>query len=230
MNHLSPFRLMRTGAAFAAMVALAACQTTPVEVAPAKLIVYQTPPAAVPVTGSLFQSARYRPAFEDPRARVPGDTLTIEITEKVSATQKSSSSIDRNGSVSGGITAIPGIRAKELARDRNFDLGGQSENQFSGAGDTINDNTFQGSITATVQDVLPNGHLLVVGEKQIGVNQNVDVLRFSGTVDPRFIRPGNVVPSTQVANARIESKSRGAIGEAQSIGWLGRFFLNVFPF
>ncbi|MEW6480761.1 MAG: flagellar basal body L-ring protein FlgH [Pseudomonadota bacterium] len=230
MNHLPPFRLLRTGAAFAAMVALAACQTTPVEVAPAKPIVYQTPPAAVPVTGSLFQSARYRPAFEDPRARMPGDTLTIQITEKVSATQKSSSSIDRNGSVSGSVSAIPGIRAKELTRDRNFDLGGQSDNQFAGKGDTVNDNTFQGSITATVQDVLPNGHLLVVGEKQIGVNQNVDVLRFSGTVDPRFIRPGNVVPSTQVANARIESKSRGAIGEAQSIGWLGRFFLNVFPF
>ncbi len=230
MNALSFTRLARTVATAAAVSTLVACQTAPVEVAPAKPIVYQTPPAAVPVTGSLFQSARYRPAFEDPRARMPGDTLTIQITEKVSATQKSSSSIDRNGSVSGSVSAIPGIRAKELTRDRNFDLGGQSDNQFAGKGDTVNDNTFQGSITATVQDVLPNGHLLVIGEKQIGVNQNVDVLRFSGTVDPRFIRPGNVVPSTQVANARIESKSRGAIGEAQSIGWLGRFFLNVFPF
>lgn len=230
MNALMTRRFLRLGLAGAALLGLAACQTPPVDVAPAKPIVYQTPPAAVPVTGSLFQSVRYRPAFEDPRARMPGDTLTIQITEKVSATQKSSSSIDRNGKVSGGISAIPGIKAKELMRDRNFDLGGESDNQFAGAGDTINDNTFQGSITTTVQDVLPNGHLLVVGEKQIGVNQNVDVLRFSGTVDPRFIRPGNVIPSTQVANARIESKSRGAIGEAQSIGWLGRFFLNVFPF
>lgn len=222
-----PFRIV-TGAL--ALMALAACQTAPVDVAPAKPIVYQAPLVAAPVTGSLFQAARYRPGFEDPRARMPGDTLTIQITEKVSATQKSTSSIDRSGSVSGGISAIPGIKAKELLRDRNFDLGGESDNQFAGKGDTVNDNTFQGSITATVHDVLPNGHLLVVGEKQIGVNQNVDVLRFSGTVDPRFIRPGNVVPSTQVANARIESKSRGAIGEAQSIGWLGRFFLNVFPF
>lgn len=230
MRFLNVNRLCRAGAAVMAVLALAACQTTPVDVAPAKPIVYQTPPTAAPATGSLFQAARYRPAFEDPRARMPGDTITIQITEKVSATQKSSSSIDRNGSVSGSISAIPGIKSKELMRDRNFDMGGQSDNQFAGKGDTINDNTFQGSITATVHDVLPNGHLLVVGEKQIGVNQNVDVLRFSGTIDPRFIRPGNVVPSTQVANARIESRSRGAIGEAQSIGWLGRFFLNVFPF
>jgi flagellar L-ring protein FlgH len=81
-----------------------------------------------------------------------------------------------------------------------------------------------------VQDVLPNGHLLVAGEKQIGINSNVDVLKFSGTIDPRHIRPGNTIASTQVANARIESRGRGAVDEALSIGWLGRFFLNVFPF
>ena len=115
-------------------------------------------------------------------------------------------------------------------RDRNFDLGGESSNQFSGKGDNENANNFAGIITVTVQEVLPNGHLLVAGEKQIGVNSNVDVLRFSGTVDPRHIQPGNVVPSAQVANARIESKGRGPVDEALSIGWLGRFFLNVFPF
>ena len=81
-----------------------------------------------------------------------------------------------------------------------------------------------------MQDVLTNGHLLVVGEKQTGVNSNVDVMRYSGTIDPRHIRPGNVVASTQVANARIESVSRGAQGEAMSIGWLARFFLSVLPF
>jgi flagellar L-ring protein FlgH len=39
-----------------------------------------------------------------------------------------------------------------------------------------------------------------------------------------------VVASTQVANARIESRGRGAQGEALSIGWLARFFLTVLPF
>ena len=71
----------------------------------------------------------------------------------------------------------------------------------------------------TVQDVLPNGHLLVAGDKQIGVNSNVDVLRFSGTVDPRHIKPGNTVASTQVANARIESRGRGAGGRS-AFNWL----------
>ncbi len=81
-----------------------------------------------------------------------------------------------------------------------------------------------------MREVLPNGHLIVVGDKQIGVNENVDVLRFSGTVDPRLVQPGSVVSSTQVANVRIESKGRGQQGEAQSIGWLSRFFLTFSPF
>ncbi|MBL8386770.1 MAG: flagellar basal body L-ring protein FlgH [Hydrogenophaga sp.] len=213
-----------------AAVALTGCMTKPVEVVPVRPIQYTQAPSPAQTGGSLFAAARYRPAFEDPRARLPGDTLTITITEKVTASQSSSANIDRSGSATGSVTAIPGIVAKELGRDRNFDLGGSSGNKFAGKGDNANQNEFSGSITVTVQEVLPNGHLLVAGEKQIGINSNVDVLKFSGTVDPRTILPGNVVASTQVANARIESRGRGAVDEALSIGWLGRFFLNVFPF
>jgi len=78
--------------------------------------------------------------------------------------------------------------------------------------------------------VLPNGHLVVTGEKQIGVNQNVDVLRFSGTVDPSALQPGSIIASTLVANVRVESRGRGAQTEAQAMGWLGRFFNTVAPF
>ncbi len=225
-------------AMLAACVLATGCETlqrTPqVELAPARPVQYaqQQPALAAPVTtvsptGSLFQPASYRPAFEDPRARLPGDILTVQITERVTASQSSSASIDRSGSVSAGISALPLFKGGPFDR---ANLGAQSNNSFSGDGNTQSANTFSGSITATVQEVLPNGHLRVAGEKQIGVNQNVDVMRFSGTVDPRQIRPGNVVPSTQVADVRLESRGRGAQGEALSIGWLARFFLSVLPF
>ncbi|MFP8779436.1 flagellar basal body L-ring protein FlgH [Hydrogenophaga sp. RWCD_12] len=211
-------------------IVLTGCMTKPVDVVPVRPIQYVQAPSPAQTGGSLFMAARYRPAFEDPRARMPGDILTITITEKVAASQSSSANLNRTGNVSGSVTAIPGIVAKELSRDRNFNLGADSSNKFAGTGDNANQNDFSGTITVTVQEVLPNGHLLVAGEKQIGINSNVDVLRFSGTVDPRHILPGNVIASTQVANARIESRGRGAVDEALSIGWLGRFFLNVFPF
>jgi flagellar L-ring protein FlgH len=205
-------------------------QRTPkVDVVPVTPVRYAVPPAQADqvATGSLFQTVSYRPAFEDPRARLPGDVLTIQITERISASQKSSASIDRSGDISGGISAFPFLNASTLDK---LKTGASSSNTFAGKGGTESANTFSGSIAATVLEVLPNGHLVVAGEKQIGVNQNVDVLRFSGTVDPKQIQPGNVVPSTQVANARIESRGRGAQGEALSIGWLARFFLSVMPF
>ena len=80
-----------------------------------------------------------------------------------------------------------------------------------------------------VTAVLPNGHLMITAEKQIGVNHNVDVLRFSGQVDPRAIAQGNTVPSASIANVRIEQRGRGATADAHGIGWLSRFFLNLWP-
>ena len=179
--------------------------------------------APAPATGSLYSAASYRPSFEDRRARLVGDLVTIQIVETVA----SSSTVDRSSEVSGGVTALP--FAKATLTDK-LSLGASSGNTFSGKGGTESANTFQGSITATVIDVLPNGHLVVAGEKQIGVNQNVDVLRFSGTIDPRAMQPGSVINSTQVANVRVESRGRGAQSEAQAMGWLGRFFNKVTPF
>jgi flagellar L-ring protein precursor FlgH len=197
-----------------------------VEVANTAPVAPQPVQAAPPGNGAIYQSSQYRPLFEDYRARLVGDTLTIRIVEKVSAKQNSTSSIDKNGSFEASISALPGIRPSALAR---ASASGQSNNTFAGKGATENTNDFSGTITAIVTDVLPNGHLMVAGEKQIGVNSNVDVLRFSGQVDPTNIQPGNVVPSAQIANVRVEHRGRGAQAEANSIGWLSRFFLTIWP-
>ena len=187
-------------------------------------------PPVVPVpeihNGSIFQSAQYRPLFEDYRARLVGDSITVQIAEKISATQKSTSTIDKSGKVSAAITAFPLVSANSFNK---ASAAGSSDNSFSGAGTVANSNDFSGTITAVVTGVLANGHLLIAGEKQIGVNQNVDVLRFSGQVDPRMIQSGNVVASAQIANVRIEQRGRGAQADAQGMGWLSRFFLNVLP-
>ena len=180
-----------------------------------------------PASGSLFQAVSYRPAFEDPRARSIGDTITIQIVENVTASQVSKSTSNRTTSMDAGVSAAPLVSAMDIA---NLKVGAASNNDFSGKGGTESANTFAGTITATVVEVLANGHMVVTGEKQIGVNQNVDVLRFSGTVDPKTVQPGNVVSSNKVANARMESRGRGAQAEAQTVGLLTRFFLSFLPF
>jgi len=187
-------------------------------------------PDARPATGSLYQTASFRPAFEDRRARHVGDTVTILIVENLAASQKSTSTANRSSSIEGSITALPGFNFPGSTAENKSRIGASSEADFSGKGGTEAANTFSGSITTTVAEVLPNGHLLVTGEKQIGVNHNVDVLRFTGTVDPLAILPGSRVNSSQVANVRVESKGRGPQHEAQTVGWLTRFFFNISPF
>ena len=186
---------------------------------------------ALAPTGSLFNASRYRPMFEDQRSRIVGDAVTVQIVERVSAGQSTDSKVGRNNDMSTSIKGLPLFRGgAEATLAEALSMGVGSKNDFKGSGATTSNNFFTGSIATTVVDVLPNGHLVIAGEKQIGVNHNVDVLRFTGTVDPRSLRPGSTVASTQVANLRVESRSRGQAGEAQSIGWLSRFFLNVMPF
>lgn len=198
-----------------------------VEVAEPTYVIPPAPPSApAAANGAIFQAAQYRPLFEDYRARHRGDTLHVQIVEKVVATQKSTSKVDKSGKVDASVVALPGINPSRLTR---ANAEGSSSNSFNGKGETENSNDFFGSITVVVTDVLANGHLLIAGEKQIGVNSNVDVLRFSGQVDPRLIRPGNTVQSVQIANVRVEHRGRGQQADAQTIGWLGRFFLNILP-
>ena len=178
------------------------------------------------LNGAIYQSAQYRPMFEDHRARLIGDTLTVNIAERLSATQSATSTVDKSGKISGSITNVPFVSPSFLG---NLTTGGGTSNSSSGKGQTANTNDFTGSITATVVGVLPNGHLLIRGEKQIGVNQNVDTLQFTGQVDPRTILAGNSVQSTQIANVRIQQSGRGAQADAQAMGWLSRFFLNLLP-
>lgn len=223
---------MRLALIAAACLALAGCETPyllpKVDVAGSAARLRPQPVPTPPANnGSIYQASQYRPLFEDHRARLVGDTLTVQIVEKVAASQKSTSSIDKTGSIGGGVSALPGVHAKAFARAA---VEGSSTNTFEGKGSTENTNDFSGVITSVVIDVMPNGHLVISGEKQIGVNQNVDVLRFSGQVDPRAIQPGNSVQSTQIANVRIEHRGRGAQADVNGIGWLGRFFLNVMPF
>jgi flagellar L-ring protein FlgH len=191
----------------------------------------EVPPA--PTNGAIFQGANfhsagfYRPLFEDRKAHTIGDMLVVQISEKLSASQQSKSSADRGASTGISIPLIKGIPGKTL---QGMGITGSGDNKFEGKGETSNNNVFTGTISVTVVDVLPNGNLLVAGDKQIGINHNAETLRFSGIVSPATIQAGNSVNSSQVAEARLEYVGKGYIDEAQSMPWLQRIFINLLPF
>lgn len=211
-----------------ALVVTSACTTTPPTNVHQPMTARPSPRFDAPSgNGAIFQAGYSRPLFEDRRARFVGDTITINITESTTASAKSNSKLDKSNTSKAGISAMAGLPGQSLL---GMNLNATSSNAFSGKGEAANNNVFTGSITATVIDVMPNGNLLVSGEKQLAIGHEQEFVRISGVVNPSFVDFSNSIDSSKVADARIEYKSAGQISEGQLIGWLARFFLNVLPF
>ena len=180
--------------------------------------------------GSIYQPTAYGnyPLFEDRRPRNIGDIVTIVIQERTNAQKSVGTSTERTSGAGLGWDAVPTILPGNVSPDQEFNISGS--NNMDGTGSTRANNLFTGTLTTTVVGVLPNGNLQIAGDKQIAINRGSEYLRFSGVVDPRSISGNNTVPSTQVADAKIEFRSKGVMDEVQTMGWLQRFFLNISPF
>lgn len=210
------------------MIFLGACSSVPPTNVHQPMTARPAPRAEMAANnGAIFQSAYSRPLFEDRRARFVGDTITIKITENTSASTKSNNKLDKTNSATASVTAMNGLPGQSAL---GMNLNASSANAFSGKGEAANNNIFSGSITVTVIDVLPNGNLLVSGEKQLAIGNEQEFVRISGVVNPSFVDAANSIDSSKVADARIEYKSAGQISDGQVMGWLARFFLSVLPF
>ncbi len=175
--------------------------------------------AAPPANGSIFQAGvNDRPLFEDRRARRVGDLLTIAIAEVTSATGKSGTTLENSGSLSVTTPAITG------------GLSGSSSVKSDSKSDASGANTFSGTLTATVIEVLPNGNLRVAGEKQINIRHSNEYVRFSGVVFPPDINGNNSVLSTKVADVHLEYKGTTSLDTADVTSMFARIFTSVLPF
>lgn len=182
---------------------------------------------ATPANGAIYRVSNSRPLFEDRKARFVGDTITVTITESNAASTTSNAKIDRTDSVSDSVSTMSRVPGKSFL---GLGLDAKSTNAFEGKGNAGNKNVFTGTMTATVIEVLPNGNLVISGEKQVAIGHEQEYLRVSGVVNPAFVDSSNTVASSKIADARIEYKSAGQISDAEVMGWLARFFLSVLPF
>ncbi|WP_217126675.1 flagellar basal body L-ring protein FlgH [Hydrogenophilus thiooxidans] len=212
----------------AVLAGCAALDTTPPAIVHQPMTARPVPIEAQPAAnGAIFRAQATRPLFEDRKPRYIGDILTINLVEKTSAKKNSGANASRKTGSSAKVDAMSRLPLNGLT---GLGLTANSEMSLEGKGGASADNAFNGTITVTVIDVFPNGNLLVSGEKQVAINQGREYIRFSGVVNPDTISAQNTVESTQVADARIEYVGSGYIDEAQRMGWLQRFFLNVLPF
>jgi flagellar L-ring protein precursor FlgH len=180
--------------------------------------------------GPYVNAVSHRPLFEDRRARNVGDTLTVLLNETTSAAKNSGMSAARKANASsqfGNTGTAPFGPYTSIANIANF--GGSGDTKTEGTGASAASNTFAGTITVTVVEILSNGNLVVAGEKQVAVSNEEEIIRFGGVVNPNTL-VFNQVSSQQVADARIEYRGRGATDDTQGAGWLTRLFLKLAPF
>lgn len=216
--------------AVAGVIWLAGCNTVPATS-------IKQPMTAQPVVtasaaennGAIFQSRQGLALFEDRRARHVGDTLTVNLVEKTSATRKSETTEARSASADMNIP-VPKVLGKKLPVIGETTWGPDASSSQSFKDNDTNSSTINGAITVTVIEVLGNGNLRVSGEKQIAVNNDTDYIRIAGVVNPSNISAANTVNSTQLAEVQIESKNAQGLDYAQMTSMMARFFLTMLPF
>lgn len=211
--------------ALAGLSILAGCASAPSRQPPAWEPVTPTAYAqpAAPTAGAIYRANGGMSLFQDTKARNPGDILTIVLSERTQSRSSANTSVSKNSSV--GIE-VPNLAGGPVTLNGRNVLGAElnAGRDFSGSGDTAQSNQLTGSLTVTVVDRMPNGNLIVQGEKQLRLNQGDEVVRVQGVVRPADIAPNNTIDSSRVADARIVYAGRGSLGDANAQGWLSRFF------
>jgi flagellar L-ring protein precursor FlgH len=186
-------------------------------------------PASVPrqaeATGAIFRTdAPQRGLFDDRRARYVGDIITIVLQETVTSSKQAGTTLTRKESMNQSVGTVSRLPLKAL---QGLNFTGSENDSAANSGSSTQSGVFTGTIATTVAEVLPNGNLLVSGDKDIQINQGVQHLRFSGIVNPINVRPDNTIASTAVANARLEYREDGTLGDNAIVGGLLRFFIKA---
>lgn len=208
------------------LMVLAGCATAPSSTIKQPLTARPQPASAALVSnGAIYQTSTNRLfLFEDRRARNIGDTLTVVINEKNSASSQASTNDSHSGSTS--LTMSPNIFAGKGSATTSL-LESSAATKYDDKGQNANANTFTGTVTVTVIDVLSNGNLVVSGEKQVSVGDKTEYLRLAGVVNPNYVNAANTINSTQLADAHIEFKDNHFVDSAKLTSMLARFFLSV---
>lgn len=227
MNNFTPSMAARHALLLASILLLTACAsaTTHEPVSdPDFAAVRPVTSSPIPINdGAIYKAGFDRALFVDPTAHRVGDVLTIILQEQTNASKKSSTSTKKDSEIDISTPTVFGAPVTYQGKDI-LAASAKAARSFDGEGDSSQSNSLTGSITVTVSEVLPNGNLLVRGEKLLTLNQGSEHVRISGIIRQVDIRPDNTVKSSQVGNARIIYGGQGVLAEANAKGWAQRIF------
>jgi flagellar L-ring protein FlgH len=182
-------------------------------------------PSQAPATGTIYQVETYQGLTTDQRARRVGDVLIIRLEERTQAKKSASSSAARNSQTS---LDLPNAAPFKTVNEALF--AGGATSSFTGSGRAAQENQLSGSVGVVVVRMLPNGVLMVRGQKRVRLNRGEEHIQFSGLVRSVDVDGDNSVSSRQVADAKISYAGRGEIADQSRQGWMQRFFTKISAF
>lgn len=197
-------------------------------------VVAPQPTAERPTTGSLFRSNYGMSLFEDNRAANIGDIITVVLQERTVSSKSATVDVTKESDTQFG----GGANGRGTVLGVDPTLGNYSmstavtqDREFSGDSSADQSNSLEGNITVTVVEKMPNGNLMVTGEKWMTLNRGEEFIRISGIIRPDDVSDDNTIASTRLANARITYSGTGELANSQEMGWMSKFFNSpVWPF
>lgn len=193
-------------------------------------------PAELPVTnGSVYrgntQGGGGLELFRDHRVWQVGDIVTVQIVQNATATKNVSQNLGRSESILSTVTnffGFPTSFGHSSAKTQfNPNINYTSANSLQGSGATAQSDSFITTVSAMVQRIRPNGDLVIAGNDRVKLVGGKEYIRIAGVIRPEDIVSGNVVPSTQMAEAHIEFSGDGVTYMAPKMGFMQHLFLSV---
>jgi flagellar L-ring protein precursor FlgH len=183
------------------------------------------PPGAL--TGSIYNGGRNDNWFGRKRDYKVGDIITVILNEETQADRRNSTTASRetsNDVMTGLAPKLPFPKA--IA---GLPLTG-STIESNGSGTAAQQASLRGSIAATVTQVLPNGNLIVRGEKQLDLSEGSETIRVAGIVRTDDVGPDGTVFSRRLANAQISYTGTGDLANASKVSWGTGLLMKLWPF
>ncbi|MEN6306227.1 MAG: flagellar basal body L-ring protein FlgH [Anaerohalosphaeraceae bacterium] len=182
--------------------------------------------------GSIWakKSVSSKALYADDKAIQVGDLLTVIINEDHKVDNKVKSDLQKSTSNSLLIDGDENKIENVIPNIPDVSLGASSSKSVNGKADYKDERSIEDHITVVVQDIHPNGNLVIIGTRTRDISGDKQTIQVSGVVRPSDISYDNTVRSEQIGDFTLVSLSDGPSKDYNRPGWLGKFLDFIWPF
>jgi flagellar L-ring protein precursor FlgH len=169
--------------------------------------------------------------FNDSKARNIGDNVTVIVSQTTDVANTEARKLDKSTSTSGSLDVSGSSDGGfgEQGGKVSLDVASASERKFDGSAAYNAAQDFSDRLTCTVMDVLPNGNMVISGERRVRVAGEERTLVMTGVIRGLDIGPDNSISSQYISQFHMEYETGGMSQRFTRPGWLGRAMNVVWP-